>query len=122
MNAFYQKSQQAELVHADFRTTFSYAQRGDVIYCDPPYVPLETKQQVIPYTNKIFTLDDQIELVELAKATAAKGIPVLLSNHDTPFTRHYYQQAQISCFRVSRFINCNIDDRQPVHELLALFT
>ncbi|WP_058514152.1 Dam family site-specific DNA-(adenine-N6)-methyltransferase [Legionella santicrucis] len=121
MHLFHQKSQCAEFIHNDFRKTFEYAERGDVIYCDPPYVPLSDKTPHLPYNKKLFTNEDQIELTELAKETAAKGIPVILSNHDTEFTRHHYRKAEIKSFPVSRFINCQGSMRQPVNELIAIF-
>ncbi|MFT4058070.1 MAG: Dam family site-specific DNA-(adenine-N6)-methyltransferase [Legionella sp.] len=121
MKLFHAKSQTAEFLHQDFRKTFEYAERGDVIYCDPPYVPLRETTNLLPYTNKLFTTEDQIELTELAKETAAKGIPVILSNHDTAFTRHYYRKAKIKSFPVARFINCQGNLRKPAKELIAIF-
>lgn len=121
MQLFHQKSQSTQFIHHDFRKTFEYAERGDVIYCDPPYVPCSEKTKVVPYNQKLFTAEDQIELAELAKETAAKGIPVILSNHDTEFTRHHYRQAKIKSFPVARLISCQSALRQPVNELLAIF-
>lgn len=121
MQLFYQKSQHAQFIHNDFRKTFEYAERGDVIYCDPPYVLLTDKAHHLPYTQKPFTTEDQIELTELAKETAAKGIPVILSNHDTEFTRYHYRKAKIKSFSVPRFINCQGSLRHPVQELIAIF-
>lgn len=121
MLLFHQKSMRAEFIHHDFRQTFAQAKQGDVIYCDPPYVPLQKHTKTIAYTKKVFNEADQIELAELAKQTAAKGIPVLISNHDTEFTRAHYKDAIIECFKVSRLINSNTGGRQPVNELLALF-
>ncbi|KTD62670.1 Dam family site-specific DNA-(adenine-N6)-methyltransferase [Legionella shakespearei] len=121
MLLFHQKSHQAEFIQNDFRQTFALAEKGDVIYCDPPYVPLEEKTKPLPYTQKKFSEEDQIELAELARETAAKGIPVIISNHDTEFTRQHYHGAEIKSFRVSRMINCQGDLRQPVNELVAVF-
>ncbi|KTD40348.1 DNA adenine methylase [Legionella parisiensis] len=121
MQLFHLKSQQTEFIHNDFRKTFEYAERGDVIYCDPPYVLLSEKSHHLPYTKKLFTTEDQLELTELAKETAAKGIPVILSNHDTEFTRYHYRKAEIKSFPVSRFINCQGSLRRPVKELIAIF-
>ncbi|MFA6303939.1 MAG: Dam family site-specific DNA-(adenine-N6)-methyltransferase [Legionella sp.] len=121
MHIFHQKSQTAEFIHHDFRETFKLAQPGDVIYCDPPYVPLLEKTKPVAYTKKIFSEQDQIELAQLASETAAKGIPVIISNHDTEFTRHHYRNASIISFRVSRFINCQINMRNPANELVAIF-
>lgn len=121
MQLFYEKCHAAQFIHQDFRKTFEYAERGDVIYCDPPYVPLSEKTKILPYTQKLFTNEDQIELTELAKEAAARGIPVILSNHDTEFTRHHYRIAKIKSFSVSRFINCQTSLRKPVKELIAIF-
>lgn len=122
MELFHVKSQQAQFIHQDFRKTFECAERGDVIYCDPPYVPASAKTKLLPYNQKLFTNEDQIELTELAKETAAKGIPVILSNHDTEFTRYHYRNAKIKSFPVARFINCQSALRQPVKELIAIFS
>lgn len=121
MLLFHQKIEKAEFIHNDFRQTFAQAKPGDVIYCDPPYVPLQKHTKTIAYTKNVFNEDDQIELAELAKLTAAKGIPVLISNHDTKFTRAHYQGAKIKSFNVSRLINSNTGARQPAKEILALF-
>lgn len=121
MALFHNKSKNAQFLHNDFRKTFELAQPGDVIYCDPPYVPYSANTKPLPYTQKKFSEVDQIELAELAKITAARGIPVIISNHDTEFTRHHYKAAQIKSFPVSRWINCQAALRQPVKELLAVF-
>jgi DNA adenine methylase len=120
MRQFASKSPLAQFIHDDFRNTFKLAQPGDVIYCDPPYVPI-TPTNSFAYTKQKFEEKDQIELAELAIKTAAKGIPVIISNHDTEFTRHHYQKAKIRSFPVSRFISCQTSMRQPVMELIAVF-
>ncbi len=122
MQLFHEKSNIAEFIHQDFRKTFEHAEKGDVIYCDPPYVPFSEKTKLLPYNQKLFTTEDQIELTELAKETAAKGIPVILSNHDTEFTRHHYRKAKIKSFPVARFISCQTNVRRPVQELVAIFS
>lgn len=121
MQAFYQKSLHAQFVLSDFRETFKLATRGDVIYCDPPYVPLFKHTNTLSYTQKKFSNADQIELAELAQSTAAEGIPVIISNHDTEFIRHHYKNATIKSFKVSRWINCKAEERFPVQEVIALF-
>lgn len=118
---FYQKSSTAQFFENDFRATFELAEPGDVIYCDPPYVPFKPNAQTIAYTEKKFREEDQIALAELARETSSRGIPVIISNHDTEFTRHHYKKATIESFAVSRVINCQGDLRRPVRELLAVF-
>lgn len=118
---FYSKSQQAEFVHADFRDSFSLAKPGDVIYCDPPYVPLSESAHFSRYIQKAFNAQDQIDLVEQAKLAVSKGATVIISNHDTDFTREHYQDSEITSFPVNRQISCKAHLRLPVQELVAVF-
>lgn len=121
MFAFYIKSQHATLMHADFREAFTKAVPGDVIYCDPPYVPLNQQTNFSSYTDKKFGEEEQIALAELATRTASQGIIVIISNHDTEFTRHHYHKGIIHSFPVRRSISCQSDSRLIVSELVAIF-
>jgi DNA adenine methylase len=118
---FHQKSQFANFVHGDFRCTMANAEMGDLIYCDPPYVPRKQVSNFTSYTHKKFGEEEQILLVGLAMDCAARGIPVVISNHDTPFTRHHYRYGEITSFPVSRSISCIGSNRTTVKELVAIF-
>jgi DNA adenine methylase len=119
--AFHNKSKHAEIMHADFRETFTNARLGDVIYCDPPYSPLTQASNFSAYTSKRFGVEEHLELKELALNTSAKGIPVIISNHDTPFTREQYRDGSIHSFAVKRSISCKGHQRKTVNELIAVF-
>jgi DNA adenine methylase len=121
MLRFYQKSQQVALIHADFRKTFTLAQPDDVIYCDPPYVPLLQSSNFSSYTGKKFTEKEQFALIDCAIEAVKHGVTVIISNHDTPWTRQHYHAADITSFPVRRMINCKSNQRVPVQELLAVF-
>ncbi len=118
---FYVKSHNVNFVHNDFRKTFQHAQPGDLIYCDPPYVALSKSANFSAYTQKTFSDKDQIELAEMAREYAKKDITVVVSNHDTDFTRHHYKGSKILSFPVMRVISCNSRERKPVQELVAIF-
>ena len=118
---FHQKSVNAEFIHSDFRNTFAKAKPGDIIYCDPPYVPLKQISNFSSYIGTTFGEKEHLILADLAKAAAKRGIIVAISNHDTPFTRQHYQQSRIISFPVNRSISCNPKNRGPVQELLAIF-
>lgn len=121
MQFFHEKSQHADFTLGDFRETFAQAEKGDIIYCDPPYVPLSLSANFSAYTNKKFNEKDQLDLAYLAIETASRGIPVIISNHDTSFTRHHYRSGEIISFPVMRSISCIGGQRLPVQELIALF-
>jgi DNA adenine methylase len=119
---FHHKVQRAELRLQDFKTTMAQAVDGDVIYCDPPYVPASDTARFTQYAQEGFSLQEQTELGQLAERLSQQGIPVLLSNHDTAFTRHTYHKARIDAFGVQRFISCKGAQREKAQELLALFS
>lgn len=118
---FYHKSQQALFLHEDFQHTFSLAKPGDVIYCDPPYAPLEQSSNFSSYLHTKFGEKEQLILAELARDAAHRGISVVISNHDTSFTRHHYRGSEISSFPVKRSISCQAQNRHHVQELIAVF-
>jgi DNA adenine methylase len=121
--AFYRKSAHAEFVHRDFDTVMQAAQAGDVVYCDPPYVPLSQSSNFTCYSAGGFDMPQQQRLADLAEQTRQRGIPVLISNHNTHFTRKAYRSANnIKRFSVRRFISCDGSKRRNAGELLALFS
>lgn len=121
MYYFYEKAKQVTFVCEDFEKTMQRARKGSVIYCDPPYVPLNLTACFTSYRSGGFSLAEQKKLAQLAKKLSAKGIPVLLSNHSNAFTQEVYQGALIKEFMVQRFISCKAEERVPVKELLALY-
>ncbi len=122
MYFFHQKAQQADFLHVDFASVFNDLNNGDVVYCDPPYVPLSKSANFTTYSAGGFNIPQQEQLAQLAETTRQSGIPVLISNHNTQFTRKAYKEADnIKRFKVMRSISCNGQQRKPAGELLALF-
>ncbi|WP_347252585.1 Dam family site-specific DNA-(adenine-N6)-methyltransferase [Legionella sp.] len=121
MLVFIQKTKKAEFRCADYSVIMEEAIKGDVVYCDPPYVPLSASANFTKYHSTNFGQEDQLRLVKLAKKLAAKGIPVILSNHDTAFTQNLYQGSSITSFDVQRNISCHCSSRGRAREVLALF-
>lgn len=122
MHCFYEKSQRATFLKADFREIFMQAMSGDLIYCDPPYAPLlDQTSNFTSYTTYCFGLNEQSLLAVCAEQAAQRGITVIISNHDTPFTRALYQGAELYSFDVQRKISCRATQRLPAKELLAVF-
>lgn len=118
---FAEKAQKAQFFCEDFSKAFDIAHQDSVIYCDPPYAPIKQATNFTGYAGNKFTLHHQQQLADLAKKAQACQIPVLISNHDTPFTREIYQHAKIKSFPVQRFISQNSLSRLSVQELVALF-
>jgi len=120
---FAEKAQKATFVCEGYRQTFARAEKNDVIYCDPPYVPLSKTASFTSYSGNGFGLDEQADLANAAEEILIeKGISVLLSNHDTIWTRKIYEHAtKITSIKVSRTISQKGSTRKKVAELLALY-
>lgn len=120
---FAKKAQRAEFICADFKEVFARLNHTDsyVVYCDPPYAPLAQETNFTHYAGGGFSLEQQMLLAECAKQAQSKTIPVLISNHDTPFTREIYRGAKINKIKVQRSIGKSADSRIKVDELFALF-
>ena len=123
LDAFHQAAKTAKFTHANFVETMKKAKLGDVVYCDPPYAPLSKTAYFTDYFAGGFNWQNQIELAEWAGKLAAKGIPVIISNHHTDNTRKLYKEAgaKTEKFLVRRTISCKTQSRNKVEELLAVF-
>lgn len=119
IRAFEKKISRIELHCWSFACAFEFAPADSVIYCDPPYVPLSATSNFTSYSADGFTAIDQQKLADLAMSS---NVPVVISNHDTPFTRALYKSAAISAFDVQRNISQNGGNRGKAKELIAVFT
>jgi len=121
MLAFARKARHARFKHQDFTATMKGCKAGDVIYCDPPYLPLSPSANFTSYSAGGFDMAQQKELAELSSRCAAHGVPVLISNHNTADARAIYNEAKLQRFFVQRYISCKGATRNKAGELLALF-
>ncbi|MDF2866634.1 MAG: Dam family site-specific DNA-(adenine-N6)-methyltransferase [Gammaproteobacteria bacterium] len=121
MLTFHHKAQNAVFQHADFQTTLQLAIPGDVVYCDPPYLPLTATANFTQYSAKGFSWAEQEILAKQAEQLTNRGIPIIISNHDHPLIPELYKAARIIRFPVARSISRNGKQRKPVMEVLAIF-
>jgi DNA adenine methylase len=94
---------------------------GDVVYFDPPYVPISNTANFTNYTTDGFTSDQQVQLAQLAESLASKGIKVIITNHDVPITREFYKNATIYPIQVTRTVAAKSSSRKKANELIAVY-
>lgn len=122
MSFFAHKAQQATFTCLGYDEVFKLIPENAVVYCDPPYVPLSKTASFTSYAKGGFNLDDQANLANLAEQTAFENnIPVLISNHDTVWTRKIYSQAALDEIQVKRTISPKGGSRNKVNELMAMY-
>lgn len=118
---FHAHAQRAQFVGQDFGATMRAARAGDVVYCDPPYVPLTPTANFTKFGREAFGMDQQLELARLARVLSQRGIPVVISNHDTEFVRSEYAGAELHRILVRRSISRDGASRGEVGEIVAVF-
>lgn len=119
---FAEKSQKATFMQGDFETAFAQLRANDVVYCDPPYSPINPTSNFTAYAGNSFTDEDQIRLVHCAEKAKSKNIPTLISNHYVDFTQELYKDAnKKKLFQVQRSISQKGKGRVKVKEILALY-
>jgi len=121
LNSFIKLSLNATFSNLDFADIMKTAKPGDVVYCDPPYVPLSMTANFTTYSPGGFNNQDQERLATLANELSESGVKVVISNHATPYTRELYSKARCTEFPVQRMISCNGENRKRVTEILATY-
>ena len=109
---------QAEILQGDFEKMVWTARRGDVVYFDPPYVPVSKTANFVGYAKDGFGPEEQERLRDVAKRLDNDGVYVLLSNSDTPFVRELYKGFRIAEVQAPRRVNSKGGGRGNVGELL----
>lgn len=120
---FAQRAQTATFTCQPYQASMRNCRASTVIYSDPPYAPLSATANFTAYHTSSFSLEQQQQLALIAiELATTQGVPVLISNHDTPLIRLWYQQAQLFQVRTRRSISRRGNGRIKIDELLALFT
>jgi DNA adenine methylase len=121
LEAFAEKAKRATFVCMDYQQLFAQLPAEAAVYCDPPYVPLSKTASFTSYAKNSFNLDDQADLANLSEQAQQRGHAVLISNHDTSWTRKIYQGAELHSIQVGRSISQKGSSRGKVAELFALY-
>ncbi|MFT7621021.1 MAG: DNA adenine methylase [Myxococcota bacterium] len=121
MLAFAELAPRATIQHLGFVEAMQAAGPDDVVYCDPPYVPLSATADFTSYTKQKFGAAQQERLALEAEAAAERGATVVISNHDTDITAALYDKGDIHRFEVRRSISRIGSNRGLAPELLAIY-
>jgi DNA adenine methylase len=95
--------------------------KGDVVYLDPPYVPLSSTASFTAYAKAGFGLDDQKHLAKVIHRLVESDVSVILSNSYTDLTMGIFAGTGLRFFKVSmmRSIAAKAQSRNSVYEILA---
>ena len=87
MRAVSRTLKRVEIRCQPFEDAICAAGSNDWVYCDPPYVPLNSKRKFNTYTANGFTLEQQMQVAKQSVRAAKRGARVVISNRDMPMVR-----------------------------------
>lgn len=108
-----------EITSGDFESIKERVNKGDLVYFDPPYVPLNKTSSFTAYTDKGFDEDMQIRLKELCDYITDIGAYFMLSNSHTDYILELYQGYNIHTVEAKRSINSKGTGRGKVKEVIV---
>jgi DNA adenine methylase len=107
------------LIVRDFGEVERDAREGDLVYFDPPYVPLSDTSDFTAYVAGGFGPREQERLASVVHALTARGVLVMLSNSDTPVVRDLYARYRIDVVSAARSINSRASRRGKIAEVVV---
>jgi DNA adenine methylase len=115
-----QRLQRAEIKNQDFEEILDQAQASDLVYCDPPYEPLNRTSSFNAYQANGFSRDEQTRLRDACIRASKRGARVLISNSSAEFILDLYNEFDIKMVSAKRAINSNGELRGEINEVLVV--
>src|SRR6185437_11992148 len=98
----------AVIVQGDYKTVLrEFAEEGDFIFLDPPYLPVSQYADFKRYTKEQFYEEDHRELADEVNRLQSKGCHVILTNSNHPLVHELYGNHKIEVIQTKRYINSN---------------
>ena len=105
--------QNTEIVCGDYLLALEhYAQPGDFIFLDPPYLPISEYSDFKRYTKEQFYEEDHVELAKMVMRLHEMGCTVVLTNSNHPLVHELYSSFKIDIIQTKRHISCNGNTRR----------
>jgi DNA adenine methylase len=110
----------AKIAKRDFLSQLKLAQKGDLVYLDPPYIPLSSSSSFSKYSKLDFNISNHEQLANCIESLTKRGVFVVLSNSDTSETRRIFGEfMNLYQISVGRSISANSESRKRVNEVIA---
>lgn len=105
--------QNAEIVCGDYLLVLEhYAQPGDFVFLDPPYLPISEYSDFKRYTKEQFYEEDHVELAKMVMRLHEMGCTIILTNSNHPLVHELYSLFKIDVIQTKRHISCNGNTRK----------
>lgn len=98
----------ATIICGDYKDVLkAQAQPGDLVFLDPPYLPISAYADFKRYTKEQFYEEDHVELAQEVERLHELGCHVILTNSNHPMVHEEFGQYEIEVVQSKRYINCD---------------
>lgn len=111
INSLSEYLKKVKIVNGDFESSVKKAKKGDFVFFDSPYAPLNPTS-FESYTKEGFSIEDHERLAYLFKELDKKGVYCMLTNHNTKLIKKLYKGYNIDVVQVHRNINSKGNSRK----------
>lgn len=102
----------SKILHCDYKTVLNNeAREGDLVFLDPPYLPISRNSDFKRYTKEQFYEEDHRELAVEAYRLHNIGCHVVLTNSNHPLVYDLYKKFKIEVIQTKRHISCDGEGR-----------
>ncbi|RKY10308.1 MAG: DNA adenine methylase [Planctomycetota bacterium] len=98
-----------------------FAEPGDFIFLDPPYLPISEYSDFKRYTKEQFYEEDHLDLAEEVQRLYDLGCYVILTNSNHPVVHDLYKKFPITILQTRRNISSNGSGRKGEDVIVTAF-
>jgi len=111
-----------DINHGSFEDTTSSATAGDLVYFDPPYIPVSPTASFTKYSTDDFAEQDHLDLMSCIVNLTNRGVNVILSNSYTEKTCEIYGTGPLQLYTLTanRSISASSKSRQKTSEVIGV--
>jgi DNA adenine methylase len=121
LRAASQLLKKTRIVTGDYKQVLKeYAQEGDFVFLDPPYLPVSKYADFKRYTKEQFYEEDHEELAKEIMRLHEMGCYVLLTNSNHPLVYDLYEGFKIDVYKTRRNISKNGKNRRGEDVVIAI--
>jgi len=111
----------AQIRLGSYSAAINDARKGDVVYLDPPYLPISPSSSFSKYAKDDFGKLDHYALAGVIRGLSERGVFVMMSNSDSPLTRQIFGGLlELRGLSVTRSISAGSASRMKVGEVIGI--
>jgi len=118
-NEFNEFVRRSTITNRDWRHALEGVGKGDVVYCDPPYAPVDDPTKEFGGYLCSFGWNEQIKLRDSLLELAQRGANVAISNSSSKMTEELYAEFNVEFITANRSLSRNGNNRGKTVEIVA---